>query len=433
MRRNRLGWLCPVVLCIRFCFAQVVPPVEIQDPQLQTLQRRNMGSLKVVGQQILAHHFEFPFYLSQKLDIDQQVQLRTDQSSIRFDRYDDKIVLAISGNYYAAYSQKFDVEQRAKNTLLQVLLPILKIAVSQFKDNTAIQGYAVEISHHVVRQTMGLTVEGPENMMIYLPQSVAIALVQAKSQGQQEAAMLQAQVFLNAEPLSIWLSEGNVRTAKVTSHKQVPVEQPPPMAQTEADLVKAEESVAPPVAASAVAKPADLVAASTPPRDSSKQALAALQSSSQDLITRIIKEQDTTAHFVSYAPPAFVGFRKGIYLEFSINTSLPATAAGSRYKLAALAFDDHIAHLIRPLTGYFKGEQNFDGFGISTTIHLASAMPGAASTDSEAVEFFFSFSALRCYENYDCTGQQLINEGTVLINGERVGLDLQNAEADSVK
>jgi len=31
--------------------------------------------------------------------------------------------------------------------------------------------------------------------------------------------------------------------------------------------------------------------------------------------------------------------------------------------------------------------------------------------------------------NYDSTGQQLINSGFVLINGERVSLDLQNAEA----
>jgi hypothetical protein len=47
---------------------------------------------------------------------------------------------------------------------------------------------------------------------------------------------------------------------------------------------------------------------------------------------------------------------------------------------------------------------------------------------SEAVEFFFPFSLLRCYQKYDCTGQQLIDGGTVLVNGERVSLDLQTAE-----
>jgi hypothetical protein len=38
-------------------------------------------------------------------------------------------------------------------------------------------------------------------------------------------------------------------------------------------------------------------------------------------------------------------------------------------------------------------------------------------------------AAMRCYEQYDCTGQQLLNSGIVLINGERVGLELQVAEA----
>ena len=50
---------------------------------------------------------------------------------------------------------------------------------------------------------------------------------------------------------------------------------------------------------------------------------------------------------------------------------------------------------------------------------------------SEAVEFFLPLESLRCYESFDCTGQQLINAGAVLINGERVSLDLQTAEADA--
>jgi len=68
--------------------------------------------------------------------------------------------------------------------------------------------------------------------------------------------------------------------------------------------------------------------------------------------------------------------------------------------------------------------------GFSTTVHLAGKT-AAARANSEAVEFFFPFSALRCYANYECTGQQLVDEGTVLINGERVSLDLQIAEGGS--
>ena len=92
-----------------------------------------------------------------------------------------------------------------------------------------------------------------------------------------------------------------------------------------------------------------------------------------------------------------------------------------------MAFDDHVAHLIRPTLAYFKEESKFDGISFSTTVHLAGRSPVAGKT--EAVEFFFPFTALRCYEKYDCTGQQLIDAGVVLINGERVALDLQIAES----
>src|SRR5208337_4771370 len=105
-----------------------------------------------------------------------------------------------------------------------------------------------------------------------------------------------------------------------------------------------------------------------PPRDTSAQALAALQLSDQPVVDQIVKEMEPQAHFVAYAPPKFVAFRQGIYLELSINSDLPASAAGSRYKLAATAFDDHVAHLIRPLLPYFKDNkgkdiQDFDGVG----------------------------------------------------------------------
>jgi hypothetical protein len=144
------------------------------------------------------------------------------------------------------------------------------------------------------------------------------------------------------------------------------------------------------------------------------------------ILDGMVKELDPQAHFVSYASPNFIAFRSGVYLELSVNSTLAESANASRYRLAALAFDDHIAHLIRPTLGYFKDDSQFDGLGFSSTLHLA-AKPGP-NTNSEAVEFFFPFTALRCYERYDCTGQQLLDAGTVLINGERVSLDLQMAE-----
>jgi hypothetical protein len=400
--------------------AQVVSPVEIKDPALRALQQQYMDDLEQAGADILATHFDYPFYLSRKLDLDQARQQVADQTSIRFDTYSGKTVLAITGNYYAAYSaKKITAEQRARSTFLNVVLPILKAAVPRFQNNQHLQGYAVEISHHIMGKVMGVSMERPENLMVYLPRNGALKLVAAKDETAQQSALLQGQVFLNAQPISVWLNDAV----------------PPPVADDHPDDTSANAQsdtggsgspLGTTPAPSIPVKPKE--PPPPPPRDTSTQALAAVQLSNQPWIDSIVKELEPQAHFVSYAPPKFVAFRQGIYLELSLNSTLPVSAAGSRYKLAATAFDDHVAHLVRPLLAYFQDSKDFDGIGFSTNIHLEGK---SAPAVSEAVEFFFPLSSLRCYEKYDCTGQQLLDAGTVLINGERVALDLQIAEGGS--
>jgi len=431
MRKNRAASLALVLLAVSACRAQIVAPPEIKDPELRSLQQQYMDDLRLVAQDILANHFDYPFYLSRKLDLDESQQQRADQRSIRFDRYNGQTVLAITGNYYAAYSaDKVNSDQRARSTFLNVVTPILKAAVPRFQNNHHVQGYAVEISHHILGKVMGVAMERPENLMVFLPQSGAIRLLGAKDDATQQAALLQGQVFLNAEPITIWLKGEGPQLAAGGLPNDASTDPQAGPAQVGAEIVRGSNGGQLPGTTStppSFSKPKDVPA--LPPRDTSPQALSALQTSNEPLIGQLVKELDPQAHFVTYAAPKFVAFRQGIYLELSMNTSLPESAGGSRYKLAAMAFDDHLAHLIRPLLAYFKDEQKFDGISFSTSVHLTGK--SAAASTSQAVEFFFPFTALRCYDKYDCTGQQLIDAGTVLINGERVALDLQIAEGGS--
>ena len=404
--------------------AQVLTPVEIKDPELRTLQQQYINDLRVVGQDIQALPLKYHFYLNRKLDLDESQQQNADQSSIRFDRYNGKTVLAVTGNYYAAYPEKVAADQRARSTFLNVVMPILKSEVPRFQGNHEVQGYALEISHHVLGNVMGVIVERPENLMVFLPQSGALQLLGSRDENVQQAGLMQGQVFLNAQPVNIWLNGEGPQPVPGSQPALSSIEPAEPLAGTQSSAGRSgreELNTAAPL----VAKPNDI--AVPPVRDVSPPALAVLQASSQQVVAKLVKELDPEAHFVAYASPGFVAFRQGIYLELSLNTTLPESAAGSRYKLAATAFDDHVAHLIRPTLTYFKGESRFDGISFSTTVHLASRSPAAGKT--EAVEFFFPFTALRCYEKYDCTGQQLIDTGVVLINGERVALNLQIAES----
>src|SRR4029077_5741876 len=102
------------------------------------------------------------------------------------------------------------------------------------------------------------------------------------------------------------------------------------------------------------------------------------------------------------------------------------------------AFDDHIAHLVRPIAFQFHGDTPIDGIAFITTIHTGTATAPvetsaktAVTDGAQAVEFFLPLESLRCYESYDCTGQQLIDAGAILIHGERVSLALQVAEAEA--
>jgi hypothetical protein len=164
-----------------------------------------------------------------------------------------------------------------------------------------------------------------------------------------------------------------------------------------------------------------------PSRDTSPDAVKGKQRSYQTDLDRMVQGLTSVAHFAPDAPPEFLPFHNGLYLHLSVTTTLPKIAAASQYRLAALAFDQHIAHLIRPVLEYFKAHEDFDGIDFATSVRLA----GDASTEGSpvAVEFIFPLSMLRTYAQFDCTGQQLIDASYVLINGERVSLNLQIAEA----
>src|SRR5215469_3905188 len=210
MRRNKSQLYVFVIVglsALQMVSAQVVAPVEMKDPELRSLQTQYMDDLKAVGTEINNIPFEYPFYLSKKLDLDQQQQKAADQRSIRFDHYNGKTVIAITGNYYAAYSTtQLSKDQRARKTFFSVIDPILKVTVPKFQTNASVQGYAFEVSHHVVGTVMGVSMERPENFMAFLPQNAALKLLASKTDAAQQAALLEGQYFLNAEPVTISLN-----------------------------------------------------------------------------------------------------------------------------------------------------------------------------------------------------------------------------------
>jgi len=284
-----------------------------------------------------------------------------------------------------------------------------------------LDAYAFEIAHHVRRKVLKVDTEGPENLMLLLPRHAAELLVQAKDAEGQQAALLECSVFLNGEPLTLWLT-GDEAPADVSNHY---VGRFKPDSQPAQSLIPGKFEPGTLVSRNLV--PEDELTRrirehSKVPPDLSFERMEKLQTTYGSTVQKLTADLQETAHFVPYAPPAFIGFLDGAYLQLNINTDLERSENSSQYRLAALAFDTHISHLLRPVARYFHDNPQFEGIDFSTTVH-----PGGQAV-AESVEFVVPFSALLCYEKYDCTGQELINRSVVLINGERVQLDLLRAE-----
>ena len=404
--------------------AQVLPLGKVSDPAARLLQQRYNQQLQQLSADLSALHFPYPFYFSQVLDIDEARQKQLPQGSIRFDNFNGRTVLAITGNYYISYSYATVTgNQRARKTYEDVVLPILKTEVARMDRAVPFDGYAFEISHHIRKQVLKVNTEGPENLMVMFPRTVAERLVRAGDVEGRQAALLESEVYLNGEPLSLWLT-GDDAPADVKDHYLAHHDRG-----AAAKKTLAEEPAEPGTLVNSSLVPESDLARQirlqkNSPHDVSPLQLQKLQATYDATLQRLAADLKPEAHFVEYAPPAFVAFHDGAYLQLNINTDLEQPAGPSQYRAAALAFDTHVSHILRAVSKYFHDNPRFDGVNFSTTVR----QPG--NSRSQSVEFIVSFATLLCYEKYDCTGQELINRSMVLINGERVTLDLQRAEAE---
>jgi hypothetical protein len=399
--------------------AQVLSPFEIKDNAARALQQKYLLELKAIAKEMNAHTFPYPFYFSRMLDISEEKQQRVDQRSIHFEKYEGQTVLMMTGNYYAAYSADLmDSNKRVRKTMDDVIMPLLKASVPPFANDDSFAAFAVEVSHHVRRKVMGIQSENPENVVFVVPRAAAQHMVTATNDEQLQAALLDSQVFIDAQPFTLWVNgdrPSDEDLEKIRPHKP---------ARGSVEVASLGNPPAPASPPEATVSPRLLKAPDMPVRLITPKTMSSLKTNYAAAISRMTNGLNEQAHFVSYAPPDFIAFHQGAYLQLSLETQLdPTVAAGSRYKLAALAFDEHISHLIRPVLAYFQQSSDFDGILFSTIVK----QPG---NSVEAIEYFFPLATLRSFAQYDCTGQQLIDSGFVLINGERSELNLQIAEAD---
>jgi cell division septation protein DedD len=428
-----------------------VSPHEILNPDLKALEQNYFQQLIGINQSISKIKFPFPFYLSRYVGLDPAKQAEADSRGLEFVRFQDRVILKVTGNYNAAYDTlRLTQNERAAATFRSIVLPVLQVVTAAVPEDLACDGIGFEISHHTRTNDRSYDFEGKETLVVVFDRAAAWAMSRAASDAERQEILNRSKVFVSGVDFGLSLTErdplnvqtlarsipakpdatSSARSSTLASHSALlKPEVPSPVT---ASPVAASAPVAAPAPAKSAPTRGSEQAASPPATDPPPAAPALTQTDADRLDERyqaqlaaLAREGAAKFHFVAYAPPAFVLFHDQIALQMTLKNSLQfGPAKGSIYKRAAQSFDLFLAPLLKDISERVSPDVEFQLFDFSVLNKLS---PTAKET-SEAIEFICPRKALKQFVNAEITNQQLLDQSIVLVNGVRVALNLQLVE-----
>jgi hypothetical protein len=420
-----------------------VSPSEILNPDLKALEQSYFQQLKTLNQSIARTKFPFPFYISRFVGLDPAQQAEADSRGLEFVRFQDRVILKVTGNYNAAYdTARLTRNERAASTFRSIVLPILEQVTAALPHDLACDGIGFEISHHTRTRERSYDYEGKEILVVVLDRDDAWVLSSASTDSERQEIVNRSKIFVSGTDFGLSLTERDPLNVQALP-RSIPAK--PDATSTarastlagRSSLLKPNhslQSVSPAVAAPADPDPAsatpglpspkaaDPPPASPPPTQADADRLGEKY---QSQLAVFAKVGAAKFHFVDYAPPAFVIFRDKMVLQITLRNSIHfGPVKGSIYKRAAQSFDLFLAPQLKDLSDQIAPDLEFQLFDFSVLNKLSPGAKGA----SEAIEFICPRTALKQFVNAEITNQQLLDQSVILVNGVRIALNLQLVE-----
>ena len=420
-----------------------VSPAEILNPDLKALEETYFPQLKTLNQSIAKTKFPFPFYLSRYVGLDPAQQAEADSRGLEFVRFQDRVILKVTGNYNAAYdTNRMTQNERAANTFRTVVLPILALTTTTLPQDIACDGIGFEISYHARSRERSYDFEGKENLVLVLDRIDAWALSGATTDPVRQEILNRNKIYVSGTDFGLSLTERDPLNVQALP-RSIPGKPDATSTARSSTLVTRSPLLnlnhPLPAASPAVAGPADPAPANANPAPSSpkdsdpplglpRSAPAdadRLNDKYQAQLASLAKLGAAKFHFVDYAPPTFMVFRDQVALQMTLRNSLQfGLAKGSIYKRAAQSFDLFLAPQMKDLSDRISPDVEFQFLDFSVLNKLS---PGPKGT-SEAIEFICPRAAVKQFVNAEITNQQLLDQSIILVNGVRIALNLQLVE-----
>jgi hypothetical protein len=419
-------------------FAQVTPG-EIANPKLKAAEETYLPQLRSLQHAINDTQFPLPFVLTRYVGLDPSRQTSLDTRGIEFVYFQNRVLLKTSGFYTAAFnSEQLSSNERSGRTFQEVVIPILRLIAREIPPDVNCDSIAFEIAYHVRSSLKNADFEGREILAIVLDRADAFAFPSQLGSEQQQAILNRSKIYLDAQPFALALGQKDALSLEALGDRgseparPAAPRSPAAVTNTRVSIVNprissAALSIPVRISPAEIAAPTEITSSLTPPEAKTAASPAdaeRLQAQFQSQLDAFLKEDGAKFHLVDYAPPSFALDHKQMVLQLTLQNSLASEKSSSSiYKRAAQAFDLFLAPQLKALVPKLPGDLQVDAVDFSVLNHLGNQKDG-----SEAVEFICPLKSIRSFVEDEITGQDLINQSVVLVNGVRIRLDLELVE-----
>lgn len=416
-------------ILIIFCLSAITPsslraqvdPSRIPNPQLKAEEAQYLSQLISLQHSIQAHKFPFPLQLAGYVTKGHRQSAHDDVNGMEFIYFHDLNILKIAGVYKAAYNASSLTEnERAADTLQQVIDPLLELVAEEFRFTAPGDGIGFEILFNTRDHEKAYDYEGREVLTVVFSWSDARAYCQSGNATVRQDILDRSGIYLNGKPFGLALSqrtplpidtlERSVPLRLRLARNQAP-DQVPKILPHSPVAVSSRAYVGYPVSKDAMAPAVAMNAESE--QTHFKRGL--------DILS--VKEQDKL-HIDANAPPCFEEYGNTVALHITLRNPLSAAQAShSIYRLAAQGLDLIIAPELRSLLTEIPSGADF------TLLHFTLVEDGVAGVrNANTIDYLLPLATVRSLVANRITSQDVVDQSVILANSVRIHVALELVE-----
>jgi hypothetical protein len=392
-------------------FAQVNPG-EIVNPRSRAIEQRYLAKLTSLNRSIGETKFPMSFRLARYIEATSG-HAALDTNGIEFIVFRNQVVLKISGIYGAAFdSKQLGENDRAARVFEGAVVPMLRRVAANLPQSVECDGIGFEVIYETRDTNREFDFAGREVLSLVLNRDDAFAIAGANDGRRWQEILDRSDVYVSGKPVVLRLDPSEIPEREIAA---VSVDKPVAPTKLLTSL---------PVKAIPNTDVADYPVGVAAPADPKASDAIRLQEQFGAQAKAVLDTEMDKLHPDPGTSPQFETEGDQVRLHFTIRNPLQFEASTSSiYKRAARSFDLFLAPELKSVVRKLPAIAGLNAyqFSVLNTIH-------DRNESSEVVDYICPVDALHSFIDNRITSQQLINQSTVLVNGIRIGIDLEIVE-----